>query len=265
MLARKITSQLVSTVPILEEDCRDKTSLVATVRPYIQNQTPVILRGAASRANAGANAVECWKTWDHFEATVDGDTPCHVEVGGNYAQSQRCDIRFGDYLSYMRMFEERHGRCSEDIPPSEELVYLAQNDVFEALHKDFSIPDFCTDNSVGEGRLYSTMIWIGPYGCVSPLHFDPMDNALIQFVGRKSVHMYPPNAHVYAGVDGNQYNTSLLNPEKPFDLSKYPRAVDLPPCIEGTIYPGDILYIPKEWWHYIRTVETSVSVNSWWR
>ena len=148
------------------------------------------------------------------------------------------------------------------MPPSEELVYLAQNDAFEGLYQDFEIPDF---TSLGEGRLYNTMVWIGPYGCVSPLHYDPMDNALMQFVGTKRVMMYPPNSQVYAGADGNQYNTSPLNPESSLDISKYPLSADLPPVLECMLTPGDILYIPKTWWHYVRTVETSVSVNCWWR
>jgi len=242
-----------------EEDCHDKQSLVETIRPYIENQSPVVLRGAVTHASA----IGRWKSWDYFETVVDADTTCHVEVGGNYSQSQRADIRFGDYLAYLRFFEERYGRSGDITPPNEELVYLAQNDTFEGLYQDFEVPDFCS--SLGEGKLYSTMIWMGPYGCVSPLHFDPMDNALMQFVGTKRVFLYPPDAHVYAGVDGNQSNTSPLNPEQPFDLNRYPLAAELPPPLESTLASGDLLYIPRRWWHLIRTQDTSISINCWWR
>ena len=27
--------------------------------------------------------------------------------------------------------------------------------------------------------------------------------------------------------------------------------------------PGDVLYVPKHWWHYVICVDTAVSVNSW--
>ena len=249
----------LSTVPMSEEDCHDKPSLTETIRPYMQHQTPAVLRGAV----ANASAIERWKSWDYLEKNVGCETTCHVEVGGNYAQSQRCDIRFSDYLAYLKFFEERYGRSGTEKIPNEELVYLAQNDAFEGLLQDFVVPDFCT--SLGEGHLYSTMIWIGPYGCVSPLHFDPMDNALMQFVGTKRVLMYPPEVQVYAGHDGNQSNTSSFNPEEPLDIDKYPLAVDLPPSLECTLAAGDLLYIPKKWWHYIRTVETSISINCWWR
>lgn len=220
---------------------------------------PVVIRGAV----LDASAIQRWKEWDHFENIINTETPCHVEVGGNYAQSQRCDLHFGDYITYLRLFQERHGRSGATAPPPQELVYLAQNDAFPALFQDFNVPNFCT--TLGEGKLYNCMIWMGPYGCVSPLHFDPMDNALMQFVGTKRVLMYPPEAHVYAGVDGNQSNTSPLNPEEPFDLERYPLAAELPPALECSLTPGDLLFIPQKWWHFIRTVETSVSINCWWR
>lgn len=248
-------------VPMPEESCIDSKSLVEIVRPHFENQTPVVLRGAV----ANARAIQQWKSWDYFETTVDGDTSCHVEVGGNYTQSQRCDIRFGDYLMYLKFFEERHGRSASDsitTPSDEELVYLAQNDAFEELYQDFGIPDL---TSLGEGKIYNCMVWMGPYGCVSPLHFDPMDNALMQFVGVKQVLMYPPESYVYAGTDGNQSNTSPLNPEETLNLKKHPLAADLPPPLKCRLTPGDVLFIPKKWWHFVRTVQTSVNINCWWR
>ena len=27
--------------------------------------------------------------------------------------------------------------------------------------------------------------------------------------------------------------------------------------------PGDILYVPKHWWHFVICVDTAVSVNTW--
>lgn len=255
--ARGVASQ--ETTTLAEKDCTAKHDLAETMRPYVKDEVPVALRGAV----AHHDAVERWKSWDHLESIVDRETTCHVEVGGNYSQSQRADLHFGDYIMYMRFFEERYGRSGDATPPNDELVYLAQNDAFEGLYQDFEIPDCCT--SLGEGKLYSTMVWIGPYGCVSPLHFDPMDNVLMQFIGTKRVFLYPPEAHVYAGVDGNQSNTSPLNPEEPLDLTKYPLAADLSRPLECTLSPGDLLFIPKKWWHFIRTIETSISINCWWR
>ncbi len=30
-----------------------------------------------------------------------------------------------------------------------------------------------------------------------------------------------------------------------------------------TLEPGDVLYVPRHWWHYVVSIETSISVNTW--
>lgn len=34
-------------------------------------------------------------------------------------------------------------------------------------------------------------------------------------------------------------------------------------CIDVELTSGDILFIPKLWWHYVRTIENSIAVNFW--
>ena len=154
-----------------------------------------------------------------------------------------------------------------NLPESSNLIYLAQNDIFPEVLEDIDIPLLSSNEDeppptapLGEGSLYSTMLWIGAYGCVSPLHFDPLDNLLMQFVGTKKVFVCAPNSQVHAGANGNQVNTSSLNPEKQREREQ--SGVSF---MQTTLYAGDALYIPKKWFHHIRTVETSVSVNTWFR
>ena len=33
--------------------------------------------------------------------------------------------------------------------------------------------------------------------------------------------------------------------------------------VEGVLAPGDMLFLPKSVWHYVRSLTTSVSVNFW--
>jgi hypothetical protein len=258
-------------IPTTKDEATTQDIVAEKIAPYYQQQTPVVLRGAV----ANAKAVSEWKSWDYLQRLVSDDAVCHVELGGNYSASsaERSDIRFQDFLTYMQLFEEQRGRRAQEgisPPPSGELVYLAQNDVVQELHQDFNVPQFCGDenNSVGhEGRLYSTMLWIGPYGCVSPMHNDPLDNVLMQFVGAKRALLFPPDDanSLYAGQEGNQPNTSPINPEEQPDLNRYPLLAEASPPLICDLQPGDLLYIPKRWFHYVRTVETSVSVNAWWR
>jgi hypothetical protein len=259
------------TIPTTQDEATTQEIVAEKIAPYYKQQTPVVLRGAV----ANAKAVSEWKSWAYLKGLVNDDATCHVELGGNYSASpaERSDIRFQDFLTYMQLFEEQRGRRPQEgiePPPSGELVYLAQNDVVQELYQDFHVPQFCGDenNSVGhEGRLYNTMIWIGPYGCVSPMHNDPLDNVLMQFVGAKCALLFPPAdaQALYSGHEGNQPNTSPINPEEKPDLDRYPLFAEASPPLICDLQPGDLLYIPKRWFHYVRTVETSISVNAWWR
>ena len=331
-----------------------QTALAAIVKPYHENQQPVVVRGVVNEAPA----TKLWSSWDYWYETTtttmattsstteggnendhqadNGEDPMvAVEIGGSYGLngSERAEIPFSAYLQFLQLFEERHGRNgslqfpgddkinnndNDNEPwggaiPAEELVYMAQNDLLAPLYKDVMIPDFCRNGTseetgtsaandaianandvdvdattVGLGRLYSVMMWLGPRGCVSPLHYDPLDNCFLQHMGRKRVLLFAPNntntsgsgsgsisGWHYAGHDGQQSNTSPIDPEV-LDSSnvnaiqqyrdEYPLFFEeAPPRLECILEPGDFLYIPSRWWHHVRSIDTSASVNVWWR
>ncbi len=284
---KKISVEVLSPTSTQEE-------VANAVRPYFHRQLPVLLQGLNSISNC--RAMESWSSLDYLQSKVGEDTPCFVEVGGSYANSdvQRPEITVGDYILYMKMFQDKYERSDEgnscedqhSISPKQgELVYMAQNDMFPQLWDDFQLPNFCQNPSlkVGKGNLYSTMFWFGPRGCVSPLHFDPLDNLLMQFAGRKRVILYPPSHDRsgqddqnlsdsipwhYAGHDGQQHNTSPidLNDEDIASLEEtYPLFAQAPVATECLLEPGSILYIPSKWWHHVTSIDTAISVNAWWR
>jgi len=213
-------------------------------------------------------------------------------------------IQFGDYISYLNMAIDMAADGDGDDEESDDdgcsalemqnVVYLAQNEIFDGMKKDFTAPRFCTDGSIGRGDLYATKIWIGPYGTVSPLHYDPLDNLLLQFVGEKIVTLYPPSTALRAttirqhtadkessqppslseeeGVDyyyagqgpSGQMNVSSVDIEQP-DFKKYPNFRLAPRGINVRLREGDMLFIPKRWWHHVRGHSVwSLSLNCWW-
>ena len=245
-------------------------NLADMIRPSYEMQHPVIIRGL----NRHTKAFREWHDLEYLRQKVGVDTSCEVEIGSMYSDSevQKSIIEFGQYCDYVLLASGENSSDSSDahenIMPT---VYLAQNEVFRSLRKDYDVPQFCQDRSleVGNGSLDFQMLWFGPAGCVSPLHFDPLDNLFLQFSGVKQFILYPQNldddnACFYPG-GGGQMNTSSIGDIEQVDLSTFPRFREAPQPLFASVTPGDALYIPKKWWHHVRSLERSVSVNIFWK
>ena len=103
------------------------------------------------------------------------------------------------------------------------------------------------------------MIWIGPEGTFTPLHFDLTNNLLAQIVGRKRLVLVPPSEsskmahtrHVFSEVH------DLKDPAR---LARFPQAATVR-HFEVEIEPGDLLYIPVGWWHQVASLSFSVMMT----
>lgn len=110
-------------------------------------------------------------------------------------------------------------------------------------------------------------MWIGPAGMVTPLHFDTPHNFLVQVYGRKHVTLYAPGdaKNVYYPWPEFQRPPPYwapVDPDRP-DYEAFPRFRNARP-MSGTLEPGESLFIPKLYFHHIRTLDVSVSLNFWW-
>ena len=103
------------------------------------------------------------------------------------------------------------------------------------------------------------MMWIGPGGTFTPLHFDLTNNLLAQVTGRKTVTLVPPSEtrflyhrrHVFSDVhDIGDHKCLAAHP-----LARQAQRSEV------TIGPGDLLYIPLGWWHQVRAAEFSVMLT----
>ncbi|GME66277.1 clavaminate synthase-like protein [Neofusicoccum parvum] len=47
-------------------------------------------------------------------------------------------------------------------------------------------------------------------------------------------------------------------------VERFPRFADVRGCAEAVLRPGECLYVPKGWWHYVRSLSPSFSVSFWW-
>lgn len=116
-------------------------------------------------------------------------------------------------------------------------------------------------------ELSPTNVWIGTRGTVTSLHSDPSDNLLCQVAGFKYFRLYDLeqtgliHATTLRAQNTNSFGTSPVRLEAPLP-PQYATAAQAP-FVEGILAPGDVLFIPKSMWHYVRSLTTSVSVNFW--
>lgn len=114
------------------------------------------------------------------------------------------------------------------------------------------IPDYLTD---AHG-----MLWIGPAGTLTPLHFDLTNNMMVQIVGRKRVILLPPSETAKLGHNRAVFS-DVQDIEDERALKAGPTARDAIRQ-EVVIEPGEMLYIPIGWWHQVRALDFSVTMTS---
>lgn len=105
--------------------------------------------------------------------------------------------------------------------------------------------------------------WLGPAGTVTPLHCDYDDNIFAQVLGTKRIFVAPPHHDVFLYT--RQANPVLygaaFDPEQP-DFERFPLARQAA-LVECIVQPGEMLYVPAGWYHQVRALTFSLSVNRW--
>jgi len=115
------------------------------------------------------------------------------------------------------------------------------------------------DTLLPTGRRFINL-WIGAR-TRSGLHYDSMDNFLVQIFGDKTAILAAPSDRKALYPFGDNIAKSRIDPEN-LDAGQYPRASEVTFWV-GVLRPGDLLYIPRGWWHFLRAPDRSISMNLW--
>lgn len=134
---------------------------------------------------------------------------------------------------------------------------------FPILARDIRRPRFLDDLAK---FLFVTNIWFGGDRCKTSLHYDISENFFVQIYGKKEVQLFSPGQTdcLYPTQVEPASHESRVNVFDP-DESKFPRYTNAEKFGTVTVEPGDLLYIPRKWWHAVETLSTSISVNFWWK
>ena len=224
-------------------------SLAVFEREYRGPARPVILTGLMEAWPARRWTLESLRS-RYGDRVV---TAVRTE-GGRVVQSTREgiayeSIRFGDYLDLL----EAPGT------PSRYMVFPV-SDVLPELINDFVLPVYCRD-----APWFRARFWLAAANTRSPLHRDPPDNLYAQIFGRKRFTLFAPaqSSNLYPHRLWSQLpDFSRVDIERP-DLAQFPRYARAVP-ITCEVNAGEVLYLPRRWWHHVASLERSASVNLWW-
>lgn len=139
----------------------------------------------------------------------------------------------------------------------------------EPSHLRSLFPRLAADVRLPEGVMYpphayhSSVLRVASAGTQLWTHYDVMDNALVQAVGRKRVVLWPP---AEAGRLYTDHSSSRVDDIDAPDLRAFPRFARAERTrAECTLAPGDVLFIPALWFHHVTSLDFSVAVNVFWR
>ena len=141
--------------------------------------------------------------------------------------------------------------------------YLSQIDVMRwlpELYAELPVPPGLPGRKSGQPPI-RPFLWLGGGDDRTPLHFDYEHNLVLQVWGSKHVQLVAPELIRRLrpfGIASPASHISRIN------LSSDPSALDDIPTLEGVLEAGDLLYLPPFWWHAVRSLEASLSLNWWW-
>lgn len=171
-------------------------------------------------------------------------------------------------------------------------LYVAQapiNDLPEELRNDLPAGDIV--KYAGRGDVYDSSIWLGLEPTYTPLHRDPNPNLFVQLCSTKVVRLLPPASgdlifHCIQQTLGRSSGNSRIRgaemmqglERQAFYNAVWERAEEQPgwqpggdmpalPMQEATLDPSDALYIPKGWWHSVKSMSSDGRLNgsvNWW-
>jgi hypothetical protein len=109
------------------------------------------------------------------------------------------------------------------------------------------------------GGAENGMLWIGPAGTFTPLHYDLTNNFIAQIVGRKRLKIVPASETGRLGEAGHVYS-KVRDLDGPLDALEHPR-LNGARVFDLELAPGEILFVPFGWWHQVRSLDFSVTAT----
>ena len=208
-----------------------------------------------------------WKDPTYLENKIPKDSKIPVRANFHVHKpdewlGETAEITWKQFYSHWKQ-KKQWSPQTED-----EFYYLASlpmNKYFPSLCDEVSVPIHPKEQKK------SGNLWLGNTGQITHVHYDwstgdpGMDGLHAVILGKKLFKLFDPakNVNSFKRVKtwGRFHNAEVDSTGLP-NITTNPEFLNAE-VINIELQQGDILYIPKLWWHYVHTLEPSIAINFW--
>ncbi|MEN5033773.1 cupin-like domain-containing protein [Pseudomonas sp. TWI929] len=214
----------------------------------IESAAPIVVRGLAESWMGSK-----WNFDTLRERIGNKEVKALVDLPATGGELDGGHERYEQLMSFEKFVDLAH----DDHAKPCYLGYVRSREFIDDIERHFLFSKITEQYPGGS----DTRLWIGSKGTCSGLHSDLKDNIFLQVNGSKVVYLVPfeDTPYVYPYVD-NIVN-SRIDCES-FDMADFPKFMRAT-VYKVTMAAGDMLFIPRGWWHYVKSTTPSISVNHW--
>jgi hypothetical protein len=238
--------KLLPEMPFLKLEPLEQLDAHTFKKLYLKRGKPFLLKGGASNWKA-------FKEWDfEFFRTNYPEEPVvlshHKAFGEQHLQPEVTDLK--DILDHLDGPEKKYARFNPLLDNHPELLQSLDLKWLDSL----MLPK----------RFNHHVLFIGGKDTKTGTHCAGNENIFVQLRGQKKWYMWDQRATVLFDppVNRGPAKSSPFDPMIP-DFETFPGIRQIP-VYEIILDPGDILYIPSYYWHYVYNTSSSIGIGIRW-
>ncbi|RJS24199.1 cupin-like domain-containing protein [Corallococcus sp. H22C18031201] len=216
---------------------------------YYFGHRPVVLQGMMEDwpARSRWSMKDLAARFGHVVVEVMTNRDTNPDHASQY-ERHRTQMTFAEYLRRVETGGETNDHYM--VPRNDNW----RREGLRGLTEDVRAPRGIIDPSLNPDML---TLLLGPAGTVTPLHHDNLNVLLGQVMGRKHVKLIPSfERHRVYPRKGTFSHVDAASPE----MERYPLFAEAT-ILETVLEPGEMVFIPVGWWHWVRALDVSASVT----
>ena len=219
------------------------------VRDYFLPNRPLIIEGATAGWTAASWTLDNLSQYLPDQKVSVRNNQSGVLFDANTMAFEATDMPLHQYPHLLRTGANR-------TP-----MYLAQTNLARMVYRPERYVPRLDYLRTADYHLQSN-IWVGTPGLATPCHYDFAHNFYHQIYGHKQITLFAPEDAAGLYPNPKIPAISLVDVAAP-DLDRFPAFSRATP-IQFVVSPGDSVFIPAGWWHYVAsTYDNNISINQW--